>query len=172
MIRRVKPLVFLLLLLGCSGRSAPDATAARARLGSPAPAFTLPGVSGKKISLSDFKGKVVLLDFWATWCPPCRASTPALVRLGEKFKGKNFTVLGISLDEEQDAVPAFLKAEGVTHPVVYALGSTVDEDYGVRAIPSFLIIDKDGIVRKAYSGFYPGMEREWEQQINLLLGSK
>ena len=172
MTKRAGLLALFLLFFGCSGKSTESASAARARVGAPAPAFDLPAVSGPNIKLSDYKGKVVLLDFWATWCPPCRASTPALVRLDEKYKGQAFTVIGISLDDDKDAVAPFLKKEGVKHPVAYGAGSSVDEDYSVRAIPSFFILDRNGVVQKHYEGFYPGMDREWASAIDSLLGKK
>lgn len=140
-----------------------------AKAGFSAPNFNLESTNKKKFSLSDFKEKVVLLDFWATWCPPCRFSTPTLVRINKKFKDQGLAVIGISLDEEPDPVPLFLKKEKVEHLILYAGNSSVSQDYSVRAIPSFFLIDKNGVIKKRYDGFYPGLEKEWEKEISILL---
>ncbi|OGR79275.1 MAG: hypothetical protein A3B80_08580 [Elusimicrobia bacterium RIFCSPHIGHO2_02_FULL_39_36] len=142
---------------------------AGARVGFSAPNFSLKSTEQKKFSLSNFKEKVVLLDFWATWCPPCRFSTPALVRINKKFKDQGLAVIGISLDEEPEPVPPFLKKEKVEHLILYAEDSSVAQDYQVRAIPSFFLIDKNGMIKKRYDGFYPDLEKEWEKEIPNLL---
>ncbi|MBI2119652.1 MAG: TlpA family protein disulfide reductase [Elusimicrobia bacterium] len=175
--------LFFLTLVSCSSKPSEDiAIGAKdketkgkttalpgARVGFSAPNFSLKSTDQKNISLSNFKDKAVLLDFWATWCPPCRFSTPALVRINKKFKDQGLAVIGISLDEEPEPVPPFLKKEKVEHLILYAGNSSVAQDYQVRAIPSFFLIDKNGMIKKRYDGFYPDLEKEWEKEIPILL---
>ncbi len=163
--KRFLPFVAL-FLFACGGSSAENQSAAR--LNQPAPPFSLLSVDGKTIKLEDYKGKVVLLDFWATWCPPCRMSTPVLKKLYDKMKSPKFEVISISLDEEHKAVPPFVKKEAIKYPVAYA-DSDIQTIYRVRAIPTFILIDKKGIIAKIYQGFDPAMGAEWENQINQLI---
>ena len=99
-------------------------------------------------------------------------STPAVVELGKKLEGENFAVIGISLDEDTENVKPFIEKENIKHTIVYGANSSVGQDYKVRAIPSFFILDKQGVVKKQYSGYYPGLEKEWELEINNLLKAK
>ena len=137
-----------------------------------APPFALKDLNGKTVRLTDYKGKVVLLDFWATWCPPCRMSTPALVRLNEKMQNKNVVVLGISLDEQTNIVPAYVQKAKIKHSVLYGSGSSIGEDYRINSIPTFYLIDQEGFIHKSFSGFYSSMEQEWKKEILSLLSSK
>lgn len=134
--------------------------------------FTLPDLSGKKYTLSDFRGKVVLLDFWATWCPPCRMSTPALVELNAKLKKQKAAIIGVSLDEDPAVIPAFLKKMNVSHLILHAGSDPVSLSYDIRGIPAFYILDKKGRIRKEYPGYRPGLEKDWEKVINALLLEK
>lgn len=141
-------------------------------IGMSAPNFTLKSLEGERISLLDFKGKVVLLDFWATWCPPCRFSIPALIKIQKKFKEKNFAVLGINIDENRKLVPRFVRRYKINYPVLYGGGERVMWDYGIRPIPTFFLLDTDGKIAKIYLGFYPNMEEEWEEEITQLLSKR
>ena len=162
-------LFLTLFLLSCSSKAPVENLEAAPKIGAHAPSFNLESIDRKKVSFSEFKGRVLLLDFWATWCPPCRLSTPALVTLNKKFKGKDFSLIGISLDEDSSPVLPFIKKEKVEHIVLYSGESHIEKDYQIRAIPTFFLIDKKGIIRKRYDGFYPEMAQEWEKEINLLL---
>ena len=120
-----------------------------------APDFSLVDTQGKKVSLSQFKGKVVIIDFWATWCPPCRRGVPDLISLKKEFKNK-IAIIGISLDVDtkKDVVP-FIKNYGINYPVVYATNQVV-QDYGnVEAIPTSFIIDRNGKIVKQHVGLTP-----------------
>ena len=133
-----------------------------------APDFTLPTSDGKTLKLSDLKGKVVIVDFWATWCPPCRKGIPDLIDLKKKYGSKGFEIVGVSLDTDTkgDVVP-FIKDKGMNYPVVYG-NSIVAQDYGgVRAIPTSFIIDKKGKIVASYEGLTP--KSTYENHIKKLL---
>jgi cytochrome c biogenesis protein CcmG, thiol:disulfide interchange protein DsbE len=132
-------------------------------LAGPAPNFTLEDISGKSLSLSDVKGKVVLVDFWATWCGPCRMSIPELVDLQEKYRGKGLVVVGISVDDEKVSkgeLVAFKEKMRINYPILRA-NDKVYVDYFGRAsgfsIPTLFVIDREGKVRNRLVGFEPGV---------------
>lgn len=135
-----------------------------------APDFTLSGIDGKKINLSDYKGKVVILDFWATWCGPCRRGVPDLVSIQKNYKDK-VVVIGISLDDERtkkDIVP-FMNQYGVNYPVVYGTSEVVMNYGNIRAIPTSFIIDQNGNIVDKYVGLVS--KEIYLGRIQSLLGS-
>ncbi|MBI5212940.1 MAG: TlpA family protein disulfide reductase [Nitrospirae bacterium] len=123
-----------------------------------APKFSLIDLHGKRVSLSDFRGKVVLINFWADWCPPCKMEIPGFQRVYEAYKGRGFAVIGISID---DVEPSFIKDMGITYPVVMADDKVV-KDYGnVSGIPISFLIGKDGrMVKKIMGIYFEGTLRE------------
>ena len=130
-------------------------------LGRPAPDFHLQDLDGKEVRLASFKGKVVLLDFWATWCGPCLEEMPKLNRLYKKFSDKNVTILGIDVLEDAETVRKFVQKNGYKYPILLATNKdSVIEDYGAHAYPSFVLIDKHGIVADYKSGSRPNSEQE------------
>jgi peroxiredoxin len=151
-------------------------------VGTKAPNFTLPTIDGKTFTLADnFKapGKVVVLDLWATWCPPCRAEIPHLINLQSKFKNKRVTIVGVSLDRGKAEVVDFAKEQGINYIVAHdPNGEKVGGAYQVRGIPATYIIDKSGVIRYAHSGFPRDAAEakrkaaEFEKQINTLLAQK
>ncbi len=119
----------------------------------PAPDFTFPGLDGKKVSLSDYKGKVVLVNIWATWCPPCVAEMPSMEKLYNKFKGENFELLAVSIDAPGlKAVAPFMKKHKLTFPALIDPEGTVKAVYGLTGVPESFIIDKQGILIKKIVG--------------------
>lgn len=137
----------------------------------PAPDFELPDVNGKKVRLSDFKGKVIILDFWATWCPPCRAEIPGFIELYNKYKDKGVVIIGISLDEGgvKDVLP-FMKEFGINYHILIG-NYKVTQDYGgIRGIPTTFVIDKKGNIRAKYVGYRP--KEVFERDIIMLLNEK
>jgi cytochrome c biogenesis protein CcmG/thiol:disulfide interchange protein DsbE len=125
----------------------------------PAPDFTLPSVDGKKIKLSDYRGKVVIIDFWATWCPPCRRGIPDLISLKEEYGNKGLEVIGISLDAitrgTQAKVVPFIKNYGINYPIVTGNMDVVQRFGGIRSIPTTFIVSKDGKILAHYTGLAP-----------------
>jgi peroxiredoxin len=121
--------------------------------GKPAPAFTLKGVDGQTVSLADLKGKVVVIDMWATWCPPCRASLPHLDKLYEETKDKGVAVFAVNVQEEKDDVQSFIKTTNLKTPVLLDADGHVSEIYKASGIPQTMVIGKDGVVRKVIRGF-------------------
>ncbi len=120
-----------------------------------APNFTLEDTNGKKVSLSDYKGKVVIIDFWATWCPPCRRGIPDLIDIQKQFKNK-VVVLGISVDTDTKGdVPSFVKNMGINYTVLYASPEVVQAYGNIDAIPTSFIIDKKGKIINQHVGLTP-----------------
>lgn len=152
-------------------RPAPTApaTGAKAAAAEKAPAFTLKSLAGETVSLSDLKGNVVFIDFWATWCPPCRISMPSVERLHVDYKDRPVRVLGVSIDEDVDALRAFVKKKGTPYPVLMDSDSAVASAYGADGIPHFVVVDKEGRLVDQWSGFAPGFSDDWRKTIDRLL---
>jgi tetratricopeptide (TPR) repeat protein len=115
-----------------------------------APGFNVRSISGDDLSLERLKGKIVLLDFWATWCGPCRAEMPAVKEVWKKYRSDQFVIVGISLDRDRGALKRYLDTEGITWPQVYdgaGNQTSISRMYGVRGIPHTVLIDQDGVVR-------------------------
>ena len=129
--------------------------------------FTLQDMNGKSVKLSDYKGKVVLLEFWATWCPPCRATVPGLEKLHNDYKDKGLVVLAVSMDEGGwDEVKSFIAEHRITYAVLKGTDD-VAAQYQVRSIPLILILNKEGKVSKRYLG--AGGDEDLEQDIKSVL---
>lgn len=123
--------------------------------------FSLPDLLGGKVSLADYKGKVIILDFWATWCPPCKAEIPGFVALHKKY-GDKFIMIGAAIDDP-NKVKNFVKNNNVDYPVCIADQSTANSYGGIRGIPTTFVIDKEGFISRQYVGFRP--EELFEQDI-------
>ena len=124
----------------------------RSSVSQKASAFTLRSVKGKNVSLSDFKAKIVIVDFWATWCPPCRKSIPDLIELQKIFKNK-IAIIGISVDMDTKAdVAPFVKHNGINYTILYATPEVIQAYGNINAIPTSFIIDKHGDIAAQYVG--------------------
>jgi cytochrome c biogenesis protein CcmG/thiol:disulfide interchange protein DsbE len=134
----------------------------------PATDFTLPSLDGKPVTLSSFKGKVVLLNFWATWCGPCKAEIPAFVELQEQYAG-DLVVLGLSVDDTADKAKAFATQYKVNYPMVLGMGhEEIQDAYGpIYGIPASFLISRDGKVCKRHLGIAP--KAQFEREIKALL---
>lgn len=136
-----------------------------------APDFTLSDVSGKKVTLSELRGKVILVEFWATWCPPCKDAVPEMNKLYEKYKGKDVQVLAISVDQGGDVVSklnSFIREHRVNYPVLVD-DKKVNVSYGVANVPVAFIVDKEGKVAKKHIGFMDELAERISQDIEALL---
>ncbi len=128
--------------------------------GIPAPDFTFPGLDGKNTSLSNYKGKVVLVNIWATWCPPCVYEMPSMQKLYNEFNGKNFEILAVSIDAAGvDAVAPFMKKHKLSFPALMDPKGTIKSMYRVTGIPESFIIDKQGVLVGKIIG-----ARDWATQ--------
>ena len=151
------PFWVVMTVLACGISAGAQDEAPPLAAGTAAPAITTKTINGgRSISLHGLRGKVVLVDYWATWCPPCRAATPGLVLLHKQFAKKGLVVLGMDVDEANTVsqVKPFLKQYGITYPVAVRSASNVAsaQAYHVTGIPAQYVIDKKGIVRWSQSG--------------------
>ena len=164
--------------LGCGGgaaESSDDSTPAKGGLvGKPAPDFSVSTVAnGKgKVALSDLRGKVVLVDFWGTFCEPCKKSFPKLQDLHTKYAASGLTIVGISEDESDDKgqYPRLRQTYGAKFTLGWDEDKSVAHSYKPPTMPSSFIIDKNGVVRYAHVGYHEGEELQVEKEIKGLLG--
>jgi thiol-disulfide isomerase/thioredoxin len=150
-------LVCLVVLTACQSKNetASHVTAA--------PDFALRDLSGKTVHLSDYRGKPVFLDFWATWCGPCRMSIPLVQEFYRRNKDNGLIVLGLNIDEDPVDVPLFVKKFKMTYPVLLAGNTNIPMQFNMEGIPLFLFIDKDGNIVERFDGFAPQMFDAWQQ---------
>lgn len=140
--------------------------AAAIEAGNEAPDFSLKDINGKDVKLSDFKGRAVILDFFASWCPPCRQEVPDFVELQKTYGDKGFTVIGVALVSAKDAKD-FAGEFGVNYPILVDDGKVSDLYGPIRSIPTTFILDKSGKITKVYIGFRK--KEVFEQNIQELL---
>lgn len=139
-------------------------------VGQPAPDFSLSSADEKtSVELSKLAGKVVIVDFWATWCDPCRESFPGYEKLAKDFEGK-LAVVGVSVDEEPEGIADFGKSTGVTFPLVWDKGGKVAEVYGPPKMPTSYLIDQKGVLRHVHAGYTAGDEDKMRAEVEELLG--
>ena len=148
-IKIILPIV--LLVSGCSVGSEPSG----ARVGEPAPDFQLENLAGQSISISDLQGKPVLLNFWATWCPPCRAEMPYLQQIYEEWSDKGLVLLAIDIGEGPSQIKEFLETNNLSLPVLLDSDKSVAQRYNITGIPTTFFIDKDGTIQVKIIGAFP-----------------
>ena len=165
---RVSTAKFLKFCVLAALVAATSATAAGGGKG-PAPAFTLSTLSGKTASLSQFKGQVVMLNFWATWCGPCQQEMPLLDQMYKTYKAAGFTLLGISVDTDKAAVTGLLARRPVSFTVLLDPKNKVSSEYHVEEMPSTILIDRKGDIRYVHRGYKPGDENEYQDRIRQLI---
>lgn len=129
-----------------------------------APDFTLKDINGKQVALSEHRGKVIFMDFWASWCPPCRNSIPEVEKLYARFKDDRVLILGVNVEGDPSAAKKFAASKGIRYTVLLGDQQT-SRAYKVSGIPAFFIIDAEGKIVQRYTGFQSGMYDEWVQQI-------
>jgi peroxiredoxin len=137
----------ILILLQTKDSFYNQSSGPRLAKGLPAPNFSLPDLDGQMVGLADYKGKVVLLNIWATWCPPCVEEMPSMEKLYQELKGEGFEILAVSIDESgaQDVLP-FMKKHKLSFPALIDLKGTIKGLYQATGVPESFIIDKDGIL--------------------------
>jgi thiol-disulfide isomerase/thioredoxin len=121
-------------------------------VGKPAPDLTVTDISGNPISLDAYRGRTVLLDFFTTWCPPCRADAPDLEKLSKKYGDQRLAILGISVDEDRGVVEKYLKDNRKSYPVVLTSENDMPRPYQISAFPTYIVIDEQGNVTSAVEG--------------------
>lgn len=138
-----------------------------ATVGSKAPDFSLADGSGRKRTLSELEGKVVFVNFWATWCPPCREEMPSMQRLYERMPKDKFEMLAILENDSQKNAKAFAAKLGITLPILYDEAKTVWPTYGLTGVPETFIVDKKGVIREKFIG-----PAEWDspRAVQMLMG--
>jgi peroxiredoxin len=145
------------------------ATAFAADAGGPAPAFTLTTLTGQPGALSQYKGQVVMVNFWATWCGPCQQEMPLLDQMYKKYKPAGFTLIGVNVDKDEPPVKELLARKPVSFPVLLDPANKVSKDYHVDEMPSSVIIDRKGEIRYVHRGYKPGDENEYQDRIRQLI---
>ncbi len=140
-----------------------------AATGEPAPDFTLPDGAGNTVSLHDLQGQVVLINFWASWCGPCREEMPLLDQLSAKYGPLGFTLLGINVEEERELADRFLGGTPVSFPILYDRENGVSKLYDVIAMPTTVLVDRQGVIRFVHHGYEPGYENEYQDQVRQLI---
>ena len=135
----------------------------------PAPAFTLAASSGQAVSLAQYKGQVVMINFWASWCGPCRQEMPLLESIYKKYNKMGFTLLGVNVEPDSKAANEWLKATPVSFPILYDKDSKVSKLYDVGGMPCTVIIDRSGKLRVLHRGYKPGDENEYLDSIRSLI---
>lgn len=151
------------------GFSALAAQAASVPLTGAAPNFTLPTTGGKQLQLADFKGEVVMVNFWASWCGPCREEMPLLEDLQKKYSKLGFTVLGVNVDANLKDAARMLKDIPVSFPIGFDSKNKVSELYKVDSMPSTIMVDRKGNMRFLHRGYKPGYEADYEKEIRALI---
>jgi len=149
--------------------AAPRLTPVKAR--KTAPDFTLKDANGKSVRLADYRGKVVLLDFWATWCTPCQVEIPWFIDFERSLKGRGFAVLGVSMDEDGwDAVKPYIQKRGMNYRVLLGDDNVAKEYGGLDALPTTLLLDREGRIAATHMGLSD--KKEFLDEINSLLDSR
>ncbi len=135
----------------------------------PAPAFSLPARNGGVVSLSQFKGQVVMINFWASWCGPCRQEMPLLDNIYKHYSKLGFSLIGVNVEPDRKSAEEWLKQTPVSFPVLFDTQSIVSKLYGVPGMPTTVFIDRNGNVRMLHQGYKPGDENAYLNEIRALV---
>ena len=158
-----------LLLLSLAAAPALPTSLDPIRAGAPAPQFELNSSSGKPLSLADLKGRIVLVNLWASWCGPCRKEMPLLEQLNRQYRSKGVTLVGVNVEPDSAAATDWLKATPVSFPILFDVDSKVSKLYQVEGMPNTVILDRKGNVRYIHRGYSAGAENEYLDQIRALI---
>jgi peroxiredoxin len=133
--------------------------------------FTLKAMDGTNLRLEEFRGQVVLINFWASWCGPCRQEMPILQKIHERYEPLGFTVLGVNVDEKEDKARRIIERLNVDFPLLLDTGQSVSKAYDVNAMPFTVLVDRDGKVGYIHRGYKPGDENQYVNRLRQLLRS-
>ena len=156
--------LLLSLLMALAGNAQAVVT-----LQAPAPDFTLRGADGRNLRLAEQRGQVVLVNFWASWCGPCKQEMPQLNRLYDKYRSAGFVMLGVNIDDDARLGVSTAARWGVKFPVLLDAEKTVSRQYDMGSMPATVLIDRDGRVRYLHRGYREGVEEAYERQIRELV---
>ena len=145
------------------------ASAAQATTPAPAPDFALPSRDGGEVRLSELRGQVVMINFWATWCGPCRQEMPLLQQISARYEPLGFTLLGVNVEPDSAPAKAWLEKVPVTFPILFDRENTVSACFGVEAMPSTVLVDREGRVRHVHRGYKAGDESMYADLIRGLV---
>ncbi len=165
---RTHPVAVLLALTAFSV-VATGTSAALPAVGVVAPDFASKSDSGRNVRLSELRGRVVLINFWASWCGPCRHELPLLNKVYAQYRAAGFMLLAVNVDDNRKDADAMLKRLDLRFPILFDGNKNVAKLYGVDMMPATLLIDRDGRVRYVHRGYYSGYEQKYERQVRELL---
>lgn len=157
------------LLLGVALAVWAGLASAAVPVGAPAPDFTLRAMGGPNLRLQEQRGRVVMVNFWATWCAPCRKEMPHLSRLADKYRAAGFVLLGVNVDDDARNAADVAAKLGLKFPVLFDTDKKVSRLYELSTMPSTVLIDRNGCVRYLHRGYVDGYENSYEKQIRELL---
>jgi thiol-disulfide isomerase/thioredoxin len=152
-------------LTGIAGAAAVSPLAS----GAPAPGFQLGSADGRAVDLAALRGKVVMINFWASWCGPCRKEMPILEQLNKQYRGKGLALIGVNVEPDSKAAMNWLKETPVSFPILFDTDSKVSKLYQVAGMPNTVIVDRRGTVRYIHRGYQAGAENEYLDQIRQLI---
>ena len=161
--------IAVLALLLCLAAALPWPARAAAVLGQPAPDFALRSLDGHNLRLSELRGEVVMVNFWATWCGPCREEMPLLNQIYGSYHGIGFELLGVNIDDSSDRAAEMVRTLGVRFPVLFDADKSVSRLYDISTMPMTLLIGRDGTVRYIDQGYEAGRESTYVDQVRALL---
>ena len=139
-------------------------------VGAAGPDFAQKGVKGgRSVSLHGLRGKVTIVDFWATWCEPCKKSFPKLEELNSKYKANGLEIVGISEDDDPGGIPTFADALGAKFSIAWDEGKAIASKWRPKSMPTTFVVDRQGVVRFVHFGFHDGEELEIEKEVKGLL---
>jgi len=157
--------LFIVGLLGLGVTSVAHALS----VGEAAPDFALTSIDGKNVRLKELRGQVVLVNFWASWCGPCRQEMPLLEDMYKKYNKLGFVILGVNVEEDSSKAKSMLRDVPVTFPVLLDPQNSVSKQYNVKAMPTTAIVDRNGKIRYIHEGYQPGYEKNYIKQIKELV---
>jgi len=167
--KRMRIALLGVLLAVLPGFFASSSLASSGLAGQPAPDFVLKSASGANLRLSEYRGNVVMINFWATWCGPCRQEMPLLNDLYSRYERVGFSLLGVNIDDDSRRAMDMAEELGVSFPVLFDDRKEVSRLYQVEAMPVTVLVDREGKVRHVHLGYKPGYEEKYLTEIRALL---